>query len=164
MTATDNDVGSNANLSFSLAEGSDFNDTFSIDPTLGDVSVIGLLHRATRSSYVLTIIVTDLGGSPFGLSSNTTLSVTVIEVNDNSPIFDPDTPLNVTILEDTYPGFVLLNVSVSDADTGPSGDVVLRLQQRGSVFRLEEYSLVLNEAVDFEVMTHYSTLVSSHGN
>ena len=157
VTATDDDVGSNANLSFSLAEGSDFNDTFSIDPTLGDVSVIGVLHRATRSSYILTIVVTDLDGSPSGLNSNTTLSVTVIEVNDNFPIFDSDAPLNVTIPEDTSPGFVLLNVSVSDADTGPSGEVVLRLQQRGSVFRLEEYSLVLNEAVDFEVMNHYLT-------
>ena len=161
VTATDDDVGSNANLSFSLAEGSDFNNTFSIDPILGDVSVIGVLHRATRSSYVLTIVVTDLGGSPSGLSSNTTLSVTVIEVNDNSPIFDSDTPLNTTIPEDTNPGFVLLNVSVSDADTGPSGEVVLRLQQRGSVFRLEGYSLVLNQAVDFEVITHYLAQHSS---
>lgn len=157
VAATDDDVGSNANLSFSLAEGSDFNDTFSVDPTLGDVSVIGMLHRATRSTYILTIVVTDLGGSPLGLSSNTTLSVTVIEVNDNSPVFDPDTPSDITIPEDTNPGVVLLNVSVSDADTGPSGEVVLRLQQRGSVFGLEENSLVLNEAVDFEVMIQFLT-------
>ena len=162
VTATDDDVGSNANLSFSLAEGSDFNNTFSVDPTLGDVSVIGMLHRATRSTYTLTIVVTDLGGSPLGLSSNTTLSVTVIEVNDNSPVFDSNTPSNVTIPEDTNPGFVLLNVSVSDADTGPSGEVVLRLQQRGSVFRLEENSLVLNEGVDFEVMCNVHRSLQSY--
>ena len=96
-------------------------------------------------------MVTDLAGSPLGLSSNTTLNVSLIEVNDNPPIFDADTPSNITIPEDTDPGFVLLNISVSDADTGPSGEVELRLQQRGSVFRLDGYSLVLNMAVDFEV-------------
>lgn len=151
VEASDRDVGVNADLRFSLAEGSDYNDTFSVNRTLGDVSVIGTLHRATRSSYLLTIVVTDLAGSPLGLSSNTTLNVSLIEVNDNPPIFDADTPSNITIPEDTDPGFVLLNISVSDADTGPSGEVELRLQQRGSVFRLDGYSLVLNIAVDFEV-------------
>ena len=151
--ASDRDVGMNADLRFSLAEGSDFNNTFRIDPTLGDVSVIGALHRATQSSYLLTVVVTDLAGSPSGLSSNTTLNVSVIEVNDNSPIFDADTPSSITIPEDTEPGFVLLNISVSDADTGPSGEVGLQLQQSGQIFRLEGYSLVLNSAVDFEVTT-----------
>lgn len=151
VEATDDDIGINAELSFSLAEGSDFNNTFAINRTSGSVTVIGTLLRAEQSFYELTIIVTDLDGAPDGLNASTTLNVTVSEVNDNQPEFSPNTPPNITIPEDTAQGYILVNLTVSDADTGPSGEIELFLEQIGSVFDLDGDSLILNTTVDFEV-------------
>ena len=150
VEAEDEDIGDNAELRFSLEDGSDFDGTFQIDPVLGDVTVIGTLLRAVQSFYQLTVTVADQLGLPGGLNASTTLDVTVVEVNDNFPVFN-DTPATVSITEDTQEGYVLANISVSDVDTGDAGVVDLSLSQTGSVFRLEGDQLVLNQAVDFEV-------------
>ena len=150
VEADDEDIDFNAELRFSLEDGSDFNGTFEIDDQLGDVMVNGTLLRAVRSFFQLTIIVADQQGLPGGLNTSTTLNVTVVEVNDKFPVFD-DTPETVTIAEDTEEGYVLANISVSDLDTGDAGIVDLSLSQTGSVFRLEGDQLVLNQTVDFEV-------------
>ncbi len=147
VAADDDDIGTNAELTFSLGPDSDFNGTFSVDPSSGNVSVEGTLLKAIRDFYQLTIIVTDSGG----LTNTTTLNVTVIEVNDNHPLINPDTPTNRTISEDTASGYQLIQVNVSDADTGVSGEYVLSLEQESTVFRLDGNILVLNRMVDIEV-------------
>ena len=150
VSASDEDISTNAELVFSLADGSDFNNTFEIDDSSGNVSVIGTLRKATTPFYQLTVIVSDRG-TPTVLSTNTTINITVIEVNDNQPQFSPDIPNNRTIPEDTSPGFELVNITVSDADTEEAGAVNLMLEQTGAVFRLDGNTLVLNQTVDFEV-------------
>ncbi len=151
VAANDADIGINAELSFSLGVGSDFNGTFSIDESSGNVSVIGVLLKASRDFYQLVIVVTDLAGDPSGRTNETTLNVTIIEVNDNAPVFSPGTPTNRTIPENTYPGLLLVQFNVSDADTGVAMEYDLSLEQEASVFRLDNNTLVLNTNVDIEV-------------
>lgn len=151
-SASDADSGTNAQVEFSL--GLDGAGTFDIDPTSGNVSVVGTLLRAVTENYQLIIIATDQNGA--GLSTNTTLNVTVLEVNDNAPMFAEDTPSNMTVLDDSPEGFFLLNISVSDADTGLPGTVDLSLEQEGQLFRLQGTSgteLHLNMTADLEVRT-----------
>ena len=150
VSASDADSGPNAEITFMLAPGSDFAGTFDIEPTSGNVSVEGTLLRATTPSYLLTIVASD----SLGLSSNTTLNVTVLEVNDNSPVFALATPRYLTILDDSPEGLSLLNISVTDADTGEPGEVELSLEQAGQLFRLQGADgreLVLNMVADLEV-------------
>lgn len=153
-SATDNDVGTNAEIRFRLDSNSG---VFSIEPVSGNLTVQGTLHRATVPFYMITIIAED-DGSPNTLSSVTTINITVSEVNDNEPIFDPLSQENITLPEDTDPGFVLVNVSVTDADTGLAGLFDLSLDQTGNVFGLDRYSLILNSAVDYEVW--YYTVIN----
>ena len=150
VIAEDDDIDDNAEVRFSLGDGSDFDGTFQIDAEFGDLTVIGTLLRAVQSFYQLTVIATDQRGLPGGLNTSTTLNVTVVEVNDNFPFFN-DTPTTVTISEDTQEGYVLVNISVDDVDTGNAGVVDLSLTQTGSIFRLEGNQLILNQAVNFEV-------------
>lgn len=146
-SASDADTGTNAQIAFSLGPNS--TGTFDIDSSSGDVSVTGILLRAATENYLLVIIATDRNGA--GLSANTTLAVTVLEVNDNAPTFAPDTPSNMTVLDDSPEGLSLLNISVSDPDTGSPGTVDLSLEQEGQLFGLQGTELYLNMTADLEV-------------
>ena len=60
---------------------------FHIDPLSGLISVSGLLDRETTLAYVLEVTATDKGASP--MSGTTTVSVTVDDINDNTPTCTP---------------------------------------------------------------------------
>ena len=154
-TASDSDIGTNSELQFSLDD--DYSGTFAINPSSGEISVEGVLHRATQDEYILEITVKD-GGTP-SLNDTTTLNVTVDEVNDNDPYFtDPTEARTLELPEDTEVGYVLLNVSTGDDDTGLAGQVELSLDPSTSPFRIENDSLILDSYLDYEVR-YYCTLL-----
>lgn len=149
VSATDSDIGINAELEFSLDD--DFNGTFGINSSSGELSIEGVLHKATQDQYLLNILVTD-GGDP-SLNDTTTLNVTIDEVNDNSPYFiEPSEARTITLPEDVETGYVLLNVSASDDDTGLAGEVELSINPVDSPFIIENGSLVLDSALNYEVI------------
>lgn len=69
--------------SYSLSGG---HGQFSINPATGQIITSSLLDREERASYQLLVVATD-GGTPRGLSSSATVSVTVADINDNPPRF-----------------------------------------------------------------------------
>lgn len=148
VTASDADIGINKELEFSLDDY--FNGTFAINGSSGEISVTGTLHRVTQEEYVLVVSVKD-GGTP-SLNSTTTLNITVDEVNDNSPYFtSPTQPVTLTLPEDTDTGYVLLNISAGDDDSGLAGEVEFSLNPSDSLFRIENDTLVLDSSLDYEV-------------
>ena len=62
-----------------------FSGAFRIDPVLGKLYSNGTIDREENSFYNLTVIAYD-GGNPVN-SAKVQVSVTVLDVNDNSPIF-----------------------------------------------------------------------------
>ena len=56
---------------------------FSIDPTSGGLSLMSTLDRERDDNYVLSVVARDGGAEP--RSSNATVSVTVLDENDNDP-------------------------------------------------------------------------------
>ena len=151
VTATDADIGINKELEFSLVD--DFSGTFDINGSSGEVSVIGTLHKVTRDEYVLEVFVKD-GGTP-SLNSTTTINVTVDEVNDNAPYFTtPSQAVTLTLPEDTDTGYVLLNISAADDDSGLAGEIRFSLDPSDSLFRIENDTLVLDSSLNYEVHRH----------
>ena len=147
-SAADSDIGTNSELEFSLTD--DFNENFAINSSSGEISVQGVLHTATQAQYVLEIVVQDRG-TP-SLNDTATLSITVDEVNDNDPYFvEPTAARALQLDEDTETGYVLLNVSTGDDDTGLAGEVELSLEPNTSPFRIENDSLILDSSLDYEV-------------
>lgn len=63
------------------------------------------------------------------LSSLARLTINVLDVNDNAPVFRPRGVESFTeqILEGAHPGTTLLSVSAIDPDKGPNGEVVYEL-------------------------------------
>ena len=164
VSATDSDIGTNSVLEYSLLD--DFNGTFAINSSTGEVSVEGTLRKGRRDRYVLDVFVAD-GGTP-SLNDTTTLNVTVDEVNDNTPVFtEPSEATTIELAEDTATGFVLLNISAEDEDTGLAGEVGFSLDPSTTPFKIENQSLVLDSSLDYEVghtptRTHAHTHTHTH--
>ncbi|XP_070270862.1 protocadherin gamma-B5 isoform X20 [Myotis yumanensis] len=80
----------------------------------------GTLDREQTPEYNVTITATDRGKLP--LSSSTTITLHVTDVNDNAPVFQQPAYL-VHVPENNPPGASIAQVSASDPDLGPNGQV-----------------------------------------
>ena len=77
----------------------------------------------------LQVAATD-GGTP-PLSSSSTVTVTVIDVNDNPPVFSfPN--YSFTVAENGPASTIVGVVQVTDVDFGPAADVLLSLSGQNS--------------------------------
>ncbi|MFT7806101.1 cadherin-23 [Arapaima gigas] len=118
LTAIDRDKGDNGLLTYTLkGKGAD---AFSIDPDTGLVRSLRLLESFEH--FNLTVVATDRGHPP--LTSTTSLVITVIDVNNNRPIFvRPANGTIMHILEEQPPGLLVYEVFATDGDEGVNGEV-----------------------------------------
>ena len=112
--AVDNDVGINAELTYSIFSG-DPSGRFAINQTTGRIKTAQILNKTDQVFYDLTIIVTD-GGIPqlcgFGY-----VNVTVLDFNDNPPVFPGDV-LQASVMESAEVGDLFYTVVAMDSDLG----------------------------------------------
>nr|XP_051700304.1 protocadherin gamma-B4 isoform X41 [Oryctolagus cuniculus] len=80
----------------------------------------GTLDREQTSEYNVTITATDRGQPP--LSSSSTVTLRIGDVNDNAPVFHQAAYV-VHVPENNPPGASIAQVSASDPDVGPNGQV-----------------------------------------
>ena len=138
--ASDADLGG---LTFTLSPTSD---DFNLDPASGNLTISRQLLRARTSNYTFNVTVSD--GS---CTNTTTISIRVLEVNDNPPIFDEAVRnLTYTLGENISVPYDLVNISVSDLDTGVSGLVDLMLTQNSNHFQLDGDLLRIVQPLNFE--------------
>uniref|UniRef100_A0A183CWA8 CA domain-containing protein n=1 Tax=Gongylonema pulchrum TaxID=637853 RepID=A0A183CWA8_9BILA len=112
--AVDEDSGANGLITYSLEADNDSKETFQIDATTGAVTTVTKLDRETREKYVLKVRADDGGDPP--LSDTLLITITIRDINDNTPYFEPDI-YNVTIPENTARGTQLINVKAIDRDS-----------------------------------------------
>ena len=149
--ASDEDFG---NLTFTLSpESTDFD----LDPDSGNLTVNGTLLRSRMASYIFNVTVDD------GICTNTTtISIQVIEVNDNPPVFDPEVRnLSYTLDENITIPYNLVNITASDDDTGLSGQFSLTLTQNSNHFRLDGTLLEIVQPLDYENSTRLVVTITA---
>jgi protocadherin gamma subfamily B len=78
------------------------------------------LDREQDPEYNVTITATDKGKPP--LSSRTVITLHITDVNDNPPVFNQASYM-VHVAENNPPGASIAQVSASDPDLGPNGQV-----------------------------------------
>ncbi|XP_076279539.1 cadherin-related tumor suppressor fat [Lasioglossum baleicum] len=117
IKAVDRDEGRNGYVEYSLE---DTSLPFTVGPVDGLLRVSGSLDRELRSNYSLDVTARDRGEP--ARSSSTTVTVTVLDENDNSPVFDP-TQYSATVAENASIGASVLQVSAMDRDEGANGRV-----------------------------------------
>ncbi|XP_050668612.1 protein dachsous isoform X4 [Leptidea sinapis] len=108
VTATDADEGENSEIRYSLSS-TPQSDWFSIDERSGLITTRSQVDCETNSMPQLTVVASDRGNP--ALSATATLLVTVLDVNDNEPIFDQSF-YNVTVLENEAVGSCILKVTL----------------------------------------------------
>ncbi|XP_029297315.1 LOW QUALITY PROTEIN: protocadherin Fat 4 [Cottoperca gobio] len=105
-------------LSYYIASGN-LDNAFHIDQLSGELSIRHPLDYEHIQKYVLWVEARDQGFPPY--SSYEKVEITVLDVNDNHPVFDKD-PFHAEILENLSPQRVLI-VSAIDLDSGPNGQL-----------------------------------------
>ncbi|XP_076595433.1 protocadherin gamma-C5-like isoform X22 [Chaetodon auriga] len=122
-TAQDQDVGSNSVKSYTLSKDECF--SLRIKELSGNRKVPELvleksLDREKQSVHQLLLTALD-GGNPVK-TGTTKIIVTVLDNNDNVPIFKRPF-YNVTVHENSVAGSALIKVEATDADEGVNGEI-----------------------------------------
>lgn len=123
---------------------------------LGVITTLIPLDREKTSSYTLLVIAKDLG-TP-SLNATTPLIVNVSDINDNHPIFDPNS-LHGNVTEERKGGEFVTRLVATDSDIGPNAEIVYSLDSFAQTF-LHVHPLTGNVTTrgpfDFEMKRNYT--------
>ncbi|KAM9357324.1 protocadherin alpha-8-like [Symphorus nematophorus] len=154
--ARDPDAGMNSIRTYTLTS----NDHFEIDVSQSDEDKIPLLvlrkslDREQRNKHLLFVTAVDGGKPP--RSGTLNVSIVVLDINDNRPIFSQDT-YQIEINENVSVGTTVTRVSAIDPDEGTNGEIEYSLsktlaRKTYDIFELDSLSgqIKLKGALDFE--------------
>ncbi|KAM6075929.1 protocadherin-23 [Chlamydotis macqueenii] len=114
IIAKDPDEGRNGQVTYHLLSGNE-NKAFVLDKITGLLTTAQLLDREIEERYSLTVMALD-DGSP-ALSSTQVLTIVVLDVNDERPIFLKQL-YETTVRENQDPGEFVIKVEAVDRDAG----------------------------------------------
>lgn len=164
----------NTYVEYTIIGGNDRNqfqvETFVLGPEAPDIMVGNLVLRSSLdrercSSYQLVILASDCGNPP--LSSSTTVSIAVLDINDNAPTFT-SLEYHVHVHENTPIGSHIASVSAKDRDVGSNAEITYVIISGNDMghFQLngETGSLDLIKALNYEEIIKFSlTIQASDG-
>ncbi|NXF39299.1 PCD23 protein, partial [Nyctibius bracteatus] len=124
--ATDLDSGLNGEIEYSILSGNE-NATFLIDSSRGILATNRVLdhentssYRETAASHRLVLLASDRG-TP-SLNSTATVLITVLDVNDNPPLFSSP-EYHIHVKESIPVGSHVAQVSANDCDAGTNAEI-----------------------------------------
>ncbi|KAI3420926.1 cellobiose dehydrogenase [Globodera pallida] len=94
---------------------------FTIDPGTGWIST-GALDREQKQEHLLMVSATDLNSLP-KKADMCTVFITVIDRNDNVPVFDPSNAEQIDLSTTASVGHKLAQLEAKDADQGENGQI-----------------------------------------
>lgn len=163
--ATDSDEGVNGDVYFTLTEGNE-EEKFAIEPGTGQITLVKELDRETTSKYVLTVVAED-GALTNKLKATTTVTIDVLDENDNAPMFT-QTDTKISVPETTAVNTKLSQFRATDIDLGINSEVVFSIGagNRRDTFHVDSATgaLFLHKPLDYEELSSYTlTIVASDG-
>uniref|UniRef100_A0A3B1J4L7 Protocadherin 1 gamma 9 n=1 Tax=Astyanax mexicanus TaxID=7994 RepID=A0A3B1J4L7_ASTMX len=167
-SAEDPDVGSNTLKSYTLSK----DECFSLKiKDIGDGRKIPelvlekALDREKKAVHQLLLTALD-GGNPVR-SGTSQINITVLDINDNNPVFDKAL-YKINIPENSIKGTTILKVDASDIDEGSNGEIHYSFGEHTaetvrSLFSIDSKTgeIVLNGDLDFETTPTYNIEVSA---
>nr|XP_016847668.1 PREDICTED: cadherin-23 isoform X1 [Anolis carolinensis]XP_016847669.1 PREDICTED: cadherin-23 isoform X1 [Anolis carolinensis] len=127
VRATDRDNGLNSVLSYYITHGNE-ELTFRMDRVTGEIATRPSPPDCERQQFYQLVVTVEDEGNP-ALSATTTVYVTIIDENDNAPVFRQQ-QYEVTL--DEGPGTlnaILITINALDLDEGPNGTVIYTITE-----------------------------------
>ena len=162
VRASDGDLGVHGDIRYTITSGN-HGQSFSLNSVSGTLTLRNNLDREMISSFSLAVRARDRG-IPQTRQDTTTISVTVTDVNDNAPIFRPDT-YSVQLREDIPVGRNVIRVLATDADQPNTPNSIITYSitsgNTGNAFRISSSSgqIQTNQNLDFETTSSYTLVV-----
>ena len=156
MEASDKDEGTNGQLHFSLQGKGSAN--FTID-SRGFIHTKTPLDYETTAHYMLNVTATD-GGSPSS-SASAQVNITVVNVNDNVPVFVTSSQVS-KVREDVAIGTHVIRLNATDAD-GKGLTFKLASGNTGGTFKIHSSTGLITVAakLDREKIEQYILAVKA---
>ncbi|XP_061781512.1 protocadherin Fat 3a isoform X6 [Nerophis lumbriciformis] len=146
---------------YSLADSAE--GSFSIDKTSGIIILERILDREIQPSYQITVRASDQG-LPMPLSSVVNVTITVLDINDNPPVFERRDWL-VTIPEDVGMGTKILTVYAASKDIGTNAEInySIRSGNEHGKFIIHPHTgaITVAEFLDYETCKDYFLTVEA---
>ena len=156
ILATDADTGTNGVVRYAIVQGNTFN-SFSINATSGILTVAANIDREVIDRFVLTVRAYDLGVP--SRSATSTVNVTVIDVNDNRPVFNPAS-YTIRVRESVPVGSLLVNVFATDRDQPGNPNSQFDYSIENPMFTVSANgSIWLAAAFNYSVANSYNLIV-----
>ncbi|KAM9511838.1 protocadherin gamma-C5-like isoform 3-T3 [Salvelinus alpinus] len=167
-SAHDPDVGSNSLKSYILSKDECF--TLKVNELSGGRKVPELvltkaLDREKKTVHHLLLTVVD-GGNPVR-SGTSQITITVLDVNDNVPVFE-NAVYKVSVSEKSAEGTFIVNPRATDADDGQNGQIEYSFGVHTpdsvlSVFEIDFLTgkIILKGQLDFESAANYEIDISA---
>ncbi|XP_050394981.1 cadherin-23 isoform X6 [Patella vulgata] len=138
---------------------------FKIDQQTGIIRIKKKLDRELEPSLTFVVVASDNGNTP--MISSATVSVSVLDINDNAPIFLPH-PQIYSVGEDAPTGTEVGKVKATDPDDGAFGEVFYLLEGIDSdgTFDIDQDQgvITVSKELDREVKAEYSLVVVATDN
>ncbi|KAK7101763.1 hypothetical protein V1264_020094 [Littorina saxatilis] len=153
LQAEDADL--NDDVKFDFISGN-VEDTFVIDRATGRLYLSRVLDRETHSTFELVIQASNARQK----TTNTTVTLTVTDANDNAPVFSrPHYRFEVD--ENAAPGTSTCQIRATDSDLGPNGEFYLEITEGDSdhVFLFDGLNLVINKSLNASVSSSFTLTV-----
>ncbi|KAG7518792.1 protocadherin beta-16-like [Solea senegalensis] len=160
VTATDADQGSNAKITYSIANRlENIRKMFEVNQENGEIILIANIDFEKSRNFEINVLATDHGG----LTETCKLIVDVQDVNDNKPEINIMSKSNV-ISEDAKVNTVVTMINIEDRDSGENGKVQCFIDENVP-FILQTstnnfYSLVTDSELDRERASEYNITVT----
>ena len=157
LTATDLDLGINSIIMYSLMQGA-HSDHFTINATTGQISFAVTPDHEALDTVEAIIIASDRGG----LEGLTRLVVTILDENDNHPVFSNNS-YHGFIRENSSVGTDILHVLATDRDDSQNGQIFYALFGGNQKFAVENNTgMVYTTAVlDREQQSLYNLTIQA---
>ncbi|XP_045887418.1 protocadherin gamma-B2-like [Micropterus dolomieu] len=160
--AHDTDIGQNAVQRYNLQKNDNF--ILAVDSSKVELVLENKLDREKQRELNLLLTALD-GGSP-QRSGTVVIHVTVLDANDNAPVFS-QAVYKTSLPENSPPDTIVISVSATDADEGVNGDVTYQFghvsDEDVNIFSIDPKTgeIRVTGPIDFEEMSSFEIRVKA---
>uniref|UniRef100_H3A003 Cadherin domain-containing protein n=1 Tax=Latimeria chalumnae TaxID=7897 RepID=H3A003_LATCH len=157
LSATDKETGRNGDITYGLVNGAERR--FRINPSDGVLYAdVSFDYENGTTEYQIVVCAED-NGIPEKKRGYCTVVISITDVNDWPPVFEPVNP--IVVEENTSIGTVVGKVTATDRDTGDNGLILYSIIGEGDMFEINgsNGAIQVKSPPDYEQQNEYHLIV-----